>query len=257
MTQHVTDDLELYALGALPAADAARVAAHLGSCPACRAQAAALEDVALALPDTLPERDLPAALRARILTTARGDLETARAARDSAWTARGTAWTAWLRPLAGGRLIAAGLALAVVVLAIVDVRAQADLARVNAERAQYAAVLEKVSHGGDTWYMAGLDRWAGSGGTLVAPGKPDLKPFVVFHDLHPIDAGTVYALWLVDDQGYWTRAASFVPNGEIMQTVDLDASTKGYTQCALTIETAREGKRSGPLVMQSRIAQTN
>lgn len=253
MDQHVTDDLELYALGALPAGDAARIAAHLAACPACRDQAAALEDVALALPDTLPEHDVPTRLRERIIATARGDLETARTARDGVAPSRGTAWTSWLRVLTGGRLIAAGLALAVVVLALVDLRAQADLARVAAERAEYAAVLEKVSHGGETWYMAGLDRWAGSGGTLVAPAKPDLKPFVVFHDLHAIDAGTVYALWLVDDQGYWTRAASFVPNGEVMQTVDLDASTKGYARCALTIETAREGQRSGPLVMQSRI----
>jgi len=37
----------------------------------------------------------------------------------------------------------------------------------------------------------------------------------------------------------------------------LDAPVTGFTQCALTVELQREGKRAGPLVMQSRIAPTN
>ncbi len=246
-TSHVTDELELYALGALPPADAARVAAHVAECPACGEQARALEDVALALPGTLPEREVPARLRSRILASARADLSPARAR-------RGTARVAWLRPLAGGRIVAAGLALAIVLLVGVDVRVGQDLATMSAERAEYAAILEKVSHGGKTWYMAGLDRWAGSGGTLIAPAKGDLKPFVVFHDLRGIDSGAVYTIWLVDEAGHWARAANFVPDGESVQAVDLDTPIEGYTQCALTIETAREGGRRGPLVMQSRIA---
>ncbi len=243
MNDHVTDDLELFVLGALAPADAARVATHLDACASCRGQARALEEVALALPDTLPERDVPPGLRPRILRTAGADLA----------PARGTAWTARLRPLAGRRLVAVGLALAVLLLVVVDVRVGQDLATVSAERAEYAAVLEKVAYGGRTWYMAGVDQWAGSGGTLVAPARPDLKPFMLFHDLRPIDAGSVYAVWLVDAGGRWVRAASFVPNGEALQSVELDAAIDGFAQCALTIETSREGGRRGPLVMQSRI----
>ncbi len=249
---HVGDDLELYALGALPPAEMARVAAHLTECPVCREQARPLEEVALALPDTLPEREEPQRLRERILATARADVAPATPA-----TAPGTAWTAWMRPLRGPRLVAAALAVLVVALAVADVRLQQQLGAVQSERAEYAAVLEKVSHGGRTWYMAGLDQWAGSGGTLVAPGKPDRKPFVVFHDLRALAGGSVYALWLVDDTGHWVRAANFVPDGEPVQAVDLDVPVEGYAQCALTVETAREGKRAGPLVMQSRIARTN
>lgn len=254
MNGHVTDDLELYALGALPEPEAARVGAHLAACRECREHAAALEDVALALPDTLPERDAPPGLRERILATARGELAAARTARDTAWTARTAPAAATPRPPGARRLLAAALALAVLVLAAVDLRTQQELARADAERAAYAAALEKVSHGGRTWYMAGLDQWAGSGGTLIAPAKPELKPFIVFHDLRPIDGGSVYALWLIDAQGFWTRAANFVPNGATTQSVDLDARPDGYMQCALTVETSREGRRSGPLVMQSRIA---
>ena len=57
---HVTDDLELYALGALAEPDRARVAAHLAQCPACHEQSRLLEEVAIALPGTLPEMEVPA-----------------------------------------------------------------------------------------------------------------------------------------------------------------------------------------------------
>jgi hypothetical protein len=124
----------------------------------------------------------------------------------------------------------------------------------RAQRDAYADAAARFAHGGATWYMAGRDQWAGSGGTLVAPSKPDSAAFVVFHDLRPISAGAVYTLWLVDADGHWTRAANFTPNGEVAQTVTLDTPVQGFAQCALTIEMQREGKRSGPVIMQSRIS---
>jgi hypothetical protein len=246
---HVTDDLELFALDALAPADRARVAAHLVECPSCREQARLLEEVAVALPNTLPEPLVPERLRARILMSARADLIPAVAPR----AARGTSWAAWLRP---SRLVIAGLAAAVLTLGSADVVLVRDRDAALAERDEYADVALRASHGGQNWYMAGLDKWAGSGGTLYAPGKPDAAAFVVFHDLRPLDGSSVYALWLVDANGHWVRAANFTPNGESAQAVILDAPVGGSTQCAVTIETQREGKRSGPLVMQSLIART-
>lgn len=240
---HVTDELELFALDALPAAERARVAAHLVDCPACREQAWALEEVAIALPDTLPQPEVPARLRARIVATARGEIAVPRARRE-------TAWTSWLSP---SRVLVAGLAVAVLVLGAVDVGALRERDAAIAKRDAYADVALRASHGGQNWYMTGLDRWAGSGGTLYAPAKPDAAAYVVFHDLRALDAGAVYALWLVDGDGHWVRAANFTPNGDTAQAVVLDAPVKGFTQCAVTIESAREGKRAGPLVMQSRL----
>ena len=241
---HVDDDLELYALDALPAPERARVAAHLAGCPACREQARPLEDVAIALPQTLPQPDVPARVRARILSTARGELAVPR-------TRRETPWTAWLSP---SRLAIAGLALAVLALGAVDLEAMRERDVARADRNAYADVALRASHGGQNWYMAGLDRWAGSGGTLYSPSKPDSAAFVVFHDLRALAAGAVYALWLVDADGHWLRAANFTPNGDLTQAVILDAPVGASTQCAVTVETQREGKRAGPLVMQSRIA---
>ena len=249
---HVTDDLELFALNALPDVESARVAAHLAQCPACREQSRALEQVAVALPETLSERDVPARLRQRILATARADTQT-RAVRGTAWSSV----TSWLRP---SRVALAALTVAVLVLGATDlalVQQRDTLAQQRdaavSDRNDYANIAVRVSHGGRSWYMAGLDQWAGSGGTLIAPAKPDAAPFVVFHDLHALAAGSVYTLWLVDDGGHWVRAANFTPNGETAQSVVLDAPVDGFTQCAVTVESSAAGKRSGPVVMQSRI----
>lgn len=241
---HVTDELELYALDALPAADRSRIAAHLGECATCGAQARILEDVAIALPATLPQQDVPERLRARILASAHADTR-------APATRRGTARAAWFLP---GRIAIAGLATAVLVLAAVDMSLLRQRDAAMAERSEYADLALRASHGGKNWYMFGVDTWAGAGGTLYAPGKPDASAYVVFHDLQPIESGRVYALWLVDADGRWVRAASFTPNGQVTQAVVLDTNVDAFYQCALTIEASREGKRAGPLVMQSRIA---
>jgi len=64
----------------------------------------------------------------------------------------------------------------------------------------------------------------------------------------------MYAVWLVDADGHWVRGANFAPNGDAIQSVDLTVPVASFTQCAVTIEMFAEGKRAGPLVMQSRIA---
>ena len=246
MEVHVTDDLELYALGALGELATARVALHLAGCPACRAQAAELAGIVDALAGTLPDREPPAALRGRILTSAR----VAVAGGAPAPLRREIAWSVHARRGLG----VAALAAAVVLLVGLDVLSIGQLRAAEAERTDYATVAEKVSRGGKTWYMAGLEGWAGSGGTLFAPGTPEKAAFVVFHDLRPVPAGSTYTLWLVDADGKWVRGANFVPNGRVVQAVDLDVPVDGFERCALTIETRTEGKREGPLVMQSRIA---
>jgi hypothetical protein len=242
-TSHVTDELELYALDALPSSDRDRVAGHLAECSSCREQSRLLEEVAIALPNTLTLGDVPARLRARILMSARTDRVPA--------PRRENAWTSWLRP---SRAAVAALAALVLILGTTEAYSLAQLQATQAERDEYAAVAQRVAHGGQSWYMAGRDQWAGSGGTLYSPRNADAAAFIVFHDLRPISTGAVYTLWLVDADGHWVRSANFKPNGDVAQMVVLDAPVTGFAQCAVTVELQREGKRSGPLVMQSRIS---
>ena len=242
MDAHVTDDLELYALGALDEPALARVSGHLADCPVCRAQAADLAAIVDALAGTLPGREPPAALRARILGSARDTVAPA-PRREIAWSVRARRAAPVL-----------ALAAAVTLLVGIDVLNVTQLRAAEAERADYTATLDKVSRGGKAWYMAGIERWAGSGGTLFAPGAANKTPFVVFHDLQAAPAGSIYTLWLVDADGKWVRGANFTPNGRVVQAVDLDVPVAGFDRCALTLETRIEGKREGPVVMQSRLA---
>ena len=247
MTDHVSDDLELYALGALQPAEADRVTAHLAACAACSAELAEISTVVNALPDMVALREPPTELRGRILSAAAADATAgpARAAiRDAGRMARPA--RRWLG--------VGALAAAAILLLALDLTSLRELRADESLLAQQAQTLEKISHGGRDWYMVGLDQWKGSGGTLFAPGKPEFSPFVVFHDLRPLAPGAMYAVWLIDADGHWVRGASFTPDGRVAQIVDLTIAVDAFTQCAVTIEAQGEGKRTGPLVMQSRIA---
>jgi hypothetical protein len=246
MTEHVSDELELYALGALRSDEADRVAAHLATCPPCRHELADIAMVVSALPDMVPLREPPADLRSRILAAAAGVVPAAPPGRPGP-----AAWTPWR---VAAWLGVGALAAAVVILYGLEQNAQRELQAAQAERAKVALVGEKVAYGGRNWYMVGLDQWKGSGGTLFAPSKADLSAFVVFHDLRPLSTGAVYAIWLVDADGHWTRGANFRPDGRAVQSVDLAVPVDAFAQCAVTLEMSTEGKRAGPVVMQSRIA---
>jgi len=244
---HVTDELELYALGALAPGDSARVAAHLSECPACREQARAIDEVVQELPETLPDRDAPGVLRERILTTAKADLSAERAPQ------RGTACvTRLLRP---GLALAATMWIAVGAAAVVNenLALSNQLKVVAAERASYESIVEGIRQGGRWWYMAGKDEWIGSGGTLIAPRVEGRPPFVVFHDLKPLPQPQMYTIWLVSADNTWVRGANFTPDGKDVQAVDISAAIAGFDRCAVTIEDSAWGRRAGPVVMESRI----
>ena len=245
---HVTEELELYALGALAPVDAARVAAHLSECPACREQARAIDEVVQELPETLPGREAPGGLRERILASARAELTAVRAPRrrDTAWTAR------LLRPALA---LAAVLWLAVGAAALVNenLSLSNQLRIVANERATYESIVEGIRQGGRWWYMAGKDDWTGSGGTLIAPRAEGRPPFVVFHDLRPLPQGQLYTIWLVSADNTWVRGANFRPDGKDVQAVDVTAAIAGFDRCAVTIEDSPWGRRAGPVVMESKI----
>lgn len=233
MTEHVLDDLELYAAWALEPHDADRVAAHLATCPECRAAAAELAQLVSVLSDALPVREPGPALRDRILATARAE---AAPRREIAWSFRPTR-----------RWLVGALAAAVLFLLALDLN---DLRVMNEEAAERAQYEQQLRANGRSWYMAGKDDFTGSGGTLKV--LSDGTATVLFHDLKPIEPNAKLAVWLVSPDGRWIRAADFVPTGQKLQTVELQALAAGYDRCAVTLETV-PGQR-GRTVMESRIA---
>jgi hypothetical protein len=243
MTEHVTDELEAYALGAMDPASANRVAAHLAVCAACRSDAASLAEIVDALPDTVAIRDPRPGLRERLLAEARADLAPARRARPWALGA--------VRP---ARVLFAGLTAAVIVLGAADVAAYQRMTTVTAERDSLYAMVESIRQGGREWYMAGRDDFAGAGGTLYDPRADGKQPFVLFHDLPAIAPGKVLTVWLVSPDSTWARAATFEPNGQDIQVVKINMEVSGFDRCAVTLEDSPWGPRYGAVVMESRIA---
>jgi hypothetical protein len=246
---HVTDELELYALGALAPGDGARVSAHLAECPACREQARAIDEVVQELPDTLPDREAPGKLRDRILASARAELAIDRAPR------RGTAWVA--RLLRPGLVLAAVMWLAVGAAALVaeNLTLANQVKVATSERAYYESIVESIRQGGRWWYMVGKDDLTGSGGTLINPRAEGRQPFVIFHDLKPLaQPQQLYTIWLVSSDNTWVRGANFRPDGKDVQAVDINAAIAGFDRCAVTVEDSAWGRRAGPVVMESRIA---
>jgi hypothetical protein len=249
---HVLDDLELYALGALPEDHAERVAGHLEDCSSCRTAAAELAEIVARLPDAIPQREPPVDLKARILGAARVEAPPRRRWR-------------LLRAVPDLRTLA--IAAALVLLLGVDVAQtrsvqalQAERAALETERASLAAdrdeyelMAENFAHGGRSWYMAGIGEWKGMGGNLVQPAS-GAPAFVLFHDLRGLPDGQLYSLWLISPDGKWIRGTTFRPDGRELQPVMVGQDLVGYERCAVTIETGSAGKREGPIVMQSRIA---
>jgi hypothetical protein len=244
MTEHGLDELEAYALGALDRAEAERVARHLSTCASCRADAASLAEVVGALPDTVALREPRPALRERVLEAAEADGRQPAQATSQRWS------PGRVRPW---RVAIAAVVAAFIVLGAADLDAYRRLVAVSTERDEYNKTLESLREGARTWYMAGSDSFAGSGGTLYDPRAKGKQPFVLFHDLPPIPEGKVLAIWLVGPDSTWARAATFRPNGQDVQIVEINTEVAGFARCAVTLDDSPWGKH-GNVVMESRIA---
>lgn len=236
---HVLDDLELYAVGALPAERHDEIAAHLRSCAACRAAAEELADVVASLADAVPLREPPAGLRERVLAAASREKPRPR--------------PAFRLPRLGGdrRLIVVAASLVLLLGFGADRAIRLEAARAEVRAGEEMAAT--FATGGRTWYMAGVDTWRGMGGNLLQPASGGAA-VVLFHDLRPLPEGQHYALWLIAPDGKWVRGTSFRPDGRERQLVTVGQELAGFERCAVTVETAPSGKRAGPIVMQSRIA---
>lgn len=202
-TEHVSDLLSLYALGALEPDELAQVDAHLLACPTCQAEAAELLAVSSTLATVMPARLPPAHLRAAVLRRVKQTAHLAQRVvpvsavrpqprREAAPPARrrpAISWpmTAMLAGLAG--LLAWNVYLTERVNNLQQqYRAQAAaVALISSPITKSAALYGQGTHGG------------ASGRAYIDPDSRNVV--LVVEHLAPLAEGQTYQAWVITDAG--------------------------------------------------------
>jgi predicted anti-sigma-YlaC factor YlaD len=190
MSEHVTEELGAYTLGALDADDAAAVRRHLAECPACAAEHEALAP----LPGLLAAAEGAYAATAEPLSPAFEERLLDAYARDGATRPRARRRSLRRRWLVGGGALAAGLA--AIVLAVVLVGGGDD----SAAPSGYDVTFRSTGSG-DASGRAKLD--SGTEGTTV---------HLLVEGL-PRDEDAVYEV-LCDAEAWTASAGTFRTDGD-------------------------------------------
>lgn len=224
-----------YALHALNEEEERMFLRHLAVCPDCIAEVADYEATA-ALLGTAAEEVPPAGMRQSVL----GMIDVTPQVRDG-MPARG------LRERVAPVLmpLAAGLALALLVLTGVTVQQRAQLADVRAAQAEQtdallavltAADLQRVAMGGD-----------GSATVLWSPGQH--QAVLVAQGLTALPEGKAYQLWLLRD-GVPVPSEIFTPGADGRVVTLLTATPDAFQGAAVTVEDASGATTpTGPMVL--------
>jgi anti-sigma-K factor RskA len=252
----VRDDLDVYALGALDADAARRVAEHVAACAGCRRLLDDARESAAALALSVPVSSAGPAARARVLARAAADARPAVLRRSSS-TSR---W--WL---AAAAVLVAALAgvsawAAIAQRRVNDLESDRTAARVSAtaqasDLAAQRAMLDVIAqpdvrvvslYGRDTAADASANYvWspARNAGVMLADALPQLAP------------GQTYQAWVVYETA-WESAGTFPVDasgaGTLLVSGHDEAGSGPPSWYCVTIEPAGGSeKRTGPIVLTS------
>lgn len=212
VSEHPSDEIAAFALGALEPAEEDAVREHLSDCERCRAELRWLQPAVDVLPSSVEQRTPPRRLRRELMKTVRAD---AREQRGSWWSRRAGWITFRARPaLAVGAVALLGAAIGGYVVneanraeapVITEVRADpTDIAPSSA-----AAVLQL----------------SGSEAKLVVETLPEL------------DAESVYQLWFRDGDEF-LPASTFTLDEDSGAVADVGEIPAGAEEIAVTKEPA-------------------
>jgi anti-sigma-K factor RskA len=230
------DDVALYALGTLPAADAQRVREHMETCAECReeyaalAPAAAMVGISLETPSDADARTCPSTLlKPRIMRRIR---ETA--APPAPRTVRPTpVWPAYL-------VAAACFAIALIsTMTTISLNGQlrdvrSALARASEHSTAIARNLDSERSTISEIMSTESKHYQGTDGEVVTRGS---RLYVAMHDLAPPPQGKVYQAWTLA-KGSKTMAPSvtFVPDPRGVAIVSLPVDARTTNVVAVSVE---------------------
>lgn len=255
-----------FALGALDAADAARLRELLAVCPGCQVRAPEYLSVAALLPDALDPVEASPSLRDRVLAAARDSSNEGRATSVQRETrlVSGEArrpmrrWT-WALPLAALFAIVVGMGAWNLRLQEQLAEQREQIARQQEQAARQAeavetqnAALEALAAGGRQWPLAGTGRVPGATGVLVEDpaGRP---PILVVANMPDPPAGRTYQAWVIAG-GSPSDAGLLDPTAGDRRILRLTRPLDGGDTVALTVEpTGGSPAPTGPIVMAARL----
>ncbi len=230
------DEVAVYALGALPAAEAAAVRAHIATCRRCALEYAKLKPVA-ALVGVSAETPGDAAscpstlLKPRIMARVRSSK--APPLRAPAAPSPMPAWPAYL-------VAAACIAIAIVssmwnVALIGQLRqAQQEAARASQHSDSLARALEEQRTTLSDLIGSGSKRYAANGGEVVMRGN---RAYIAMHDLAQPPRGKVYQAWtLPKGSTKMVPSLTFVPDAHGVAIVTLPPDAHPIAAIAVSVE---------------------
>jgi anti-sigma-K factor RskA len=240
--ERMLDDVAVYALGALPAAEARRVRDHLAACEACRDEYAQLAPAAAAVGGSAALDAPSPLLKARIMREVRAVPKPRRLLSG--------AWTSYL-------LAAACLAFAVSVGLI-----NLSLTHQLRDAKEYAATLERqattASHSmaEEERTLADITsesarRYNVANGQIVRVGD---RIYLAMHDLPTLPPGKVYQAWTLPRGGkVMVPAPTFTPDehGAVLLTLPVDAGKTAAVAVSVEPEGGSKEPTSKPLVVQA------
>jgi anti-sigma-K factor RskA len=228
------DDVAVYALGTLPAADAQRVRDHMATCAECRAEYAALAPAAALVGVSADTSVAPSALlKPRIMRQVRQTSGTVAPATTAKAPGRAPVWPAYL-------VAAACFAFALISTInnltlsgqLHDARTQ--LARATDHSTQLAANLSNERSTISEIMSAESKHYEGTDGEVVTRGS---RLYIAMHDLPALPAGKVYQAWTLP-KGSKTMAPSvtFVPDARGVAIVSVPADARVTNVVAVSVE---------------------
>jgi anti-sigma-K factor RskA len=229
-----------FVLGALPAAEADAVRAHLDTCEDAHAEIRELGGVLPVLNESVPVVEPPAGLKARIMSAAAADPagQAVAAPATSEPTPFPTAAerdARRSRTSAGTWVLRIAAVLAIVLLGGWNLLLQGQLNAAKTYEQNVAAVLDVAAQPGST--TAVLTTAGGTGGSGLAAISASGQVTMAMQDLAPTSGSTVYTAWVIAGDGVPVPLGDFTVGNS--GTGSLEASGAPATPgvvLALTLE---------------------
>jgi anti-sigma-K factor RskA len=233
------DDVAVYALGALPPADARRVREHLTSCAVCAQEYARLKSAAaligLSAETAGDARDCPSTLlKPRIMAKVRSQKSNAAAPSPPLpSTRRIPAWPAYL--------VAAACVAIAIVSSMWNValtgqlkQAQLDLARATQRSSSLTRTLADERSTMSDLLGTGAKHYVQSNGEVVTRGS---RAYIAMHDLLPPPRGKVYQAWtLPKGSSKMVPSLTFVPDAHGVAVIALPPDARTTAVVAVSVE---------------------